>query len=130
MHRKTPLTSSLISCLNSSSRGLANSWHSSITDSSQTIRFPPRPNTCLSWFCWIKKSKLLQLTLWAGAATYKTCSAHHNLSSLSHICAHLHVCVCAHAADVCTIHQHTRKFKISFTSYIITYVHMYLSRCT
>ena len=78
----------------SSSRGLANSWHSSITDSSQTtIPFPPRPNACLSWFCSIKMSKLLQLTLWAGAATYKTCSAHHNLSSLSHICTSTCVCV-------------------------------------
>ena len=115
---RTPLISSLISCPNSSSSGLANSWHSSITDSSQTtIRFPPRPDDCLSWFCWIKMSILLQPTLWAGAATYKTCSAHHNLTSLAH--AHLHVCV--HAVHVWIIHQHTRKFKTSFKTYMHTY---------
>lgn len=115
---RTPLISSLISCLNSSSSRLANSWHSSITHSSQTtIRFPPRPDDCLSWFCWIKMSKLLRPTLWAGAATYKTCSAHHSLTSLAH--AHLHVCV--HAVHVCIIHQHTCKFKTSFKTYMHTY---------
>ena len=87
---RTPLISSLISCLNSSSSGLANSWHSSITDSSQTtIRFPPRPNDCLSWFCWIKNVKTF-----AADTLGRSCNIQDMQRNFSCSCTSTCMCTC------------------------------------